>query len=58
MGSRIEIYSEDFEEGLRLSYEYAQELLESAELLKEHGKESASKFLSINVRYQVYSWVA
>lgn len=53
MGSRIEIYRDDFEEGLRLSYEHAQELLESAELLKENGKESASKFLSIHAREEL-----
>jgi len=53
MGSRIEIYKEEFEEGLRLSYEHALELLESAELLKEKGKESAAKFLSIHAREEL-----
>lgn len=53
MGSRIEIYREEFEEGLHLSYEHAQALLESADLLKEQGKESAAIFLSIHAREEL-----
>ena len=53
MSSRIEIYKDDFEEGLRLSYEHAQELLESAEFLLIKGNESASKFLSIHAREEL-----
>lgn len=53
MGSRAEIYREEFEEGLRLSYEHAQELLKSAEILKHKGKESSAKFLSIHAREEL-----
>jgi len=45
---RAEIYSAEFEEGVRLSYGHAKYLIESAEILRDQGKHSPARVLAIH----------
>jgi len=42
------IYSDDFEKGVVLSYEHAEQLVESAEILRDQGKHSPAIFLALH----------
>lgn len=53
MGSRAEIYKEEFEQGLRLSFEHAQELIDTADMLEKKGKESSATFLALHAREEL-----
>jgi len=53
MGSRAEIYKEEFEQGLRLSFEHAQELIDTADMLEKQGKESSATFLALHAREEL-----
>jgi AbiV family abortive infection protein len=44
---------DEFEEGVRLSYEHAVQLLESAEILETEGKISESRFLALHAREEL-----
>jgi AbiV family abortive infection protein len=53
MGTRAKIYSDEFEEGLRLTYEHAQELIKTAEILEKIGKESSANFLALHAKEEL-----
>lgn len=50
---RAEIYSAEFEEGVRRCYEYAKELIESAEILRDQGKHSPARALAIQAEEEL-----
>jgi len=50
---RIEVYSVEFEEGLRMSYDHALQLIDSANFLEAHGKHNSAKFLALHSREEL-----
>lgn len=53
MGVRAEVYARDFEQGVRLSYEHAVQLLENADMLMTKGRNNSAKFLSLHAREEL-----
>ncbi len=52
-GTLAKIMRDEFEEGVRLSYEHAVQLLQSAEILEAEGKISSAIFLALHAREEL-----
>ncbi len=53
MGERAEVYARDFERGVRLSYEHAVHLLDSAGMMLAKGRNNSAKFLALHAREEL-----
>jgi len=51
--NRAEIYAEEFEEGVRLSYEFTTYLIECAEILQAKGRHSPARALAIHAEEEL-----